>query len=58
MASHMIPWTVEIWETFWEEVINAFEKEANLDMLTKLHGMKTQFEMEVDQDQIKKILGK
>jgi len=58
MASHMIPWTAEIWDTFWDEVIHQFEKEGNLDMVQKLHGMKTQFEIEVDQDEIRRILKK
>jgi len=58
VASHIIPWTVEIWKCFWEEIINAFEKEANLDMLQRLHAMKQQFEMEVDKDALDKILKK
>uniref|UniRef100_A0A6M3M2X1 Uncharacterized protein n=1 Tax=viral metagenome TaxID=1070528 RepID=A0A6M3M2X1_9ZZZZ len=56
MASHIVPWTVVIWENFWEEVIHVFEKEANLDMVQRLHSMKTQFEMEVDKDELDRIL--
>ena len=56
MASHIVPWTVLVWENFWEEVIHDVEKEGNLDMVQRLHAMKTQFEMEVDKDELDKIL--